>query len=75
VILEIEDREQFLTDMDHLGQGYKYSSSIIHDIRLRIRKLEAFVAKNACSYRRADVEDIAEKYKLPLGLPKTLPGS
>jgi len=75
VILEIEDREQFLSDMEDLGQGSKYSASIIHEICDRIKKLEAFVSKNSCSHRLADVKDIANKYRIPLGLPKTLPGS
>ncbi|CAH1714250.1 UPF0193 protein EVG1 homolog isoform X2 [Aphis gossypii] len=75
VILEIEDREKFLTDMEDLGQGSKYSATIIHEICDRIKKLEVFVNKNACSYRQADVRAIANKYRIPLGSPKTLPGS
>ncbi|XP_025201115.1 UPF0193 protein EVG1 homolog [Melanaphis sacchari] len=75
VILEIEDREKFLSDMDDLGQGSKYSASIIHEICDRIKKLEVFVTKTACSYRQADVLGIAKKYRIPLGSPKTLPGS
>ncbi|CAI6369568.1 unnamed protein product [Macrosiphum euphorbiae] len=75
VILEIEDREKFLSDMEALGQGSKYSASISHEICHRIRKLEAFVSKNACKHRLADVKDIAHKYRIPLGLPKALPGS
>jgi len=75
VILEIEDREKFLTDMDDLELGSKYSASIIHEICDRIKKLEVFVNKNACSYRQADVRAIANKYRIPLGSPKTLPGS
>ncbi|XP_015379382.1 PREDICTED: UPF0193 protein EVG1 homolog [Diuraphis noxia] len=75
VILEIEDREQFLSDMENLGQGSKYSASIIHEICDRIKKLEAFVSKNSCNHRMTDVKDIANKYRIPLGLPKTLPGS
>ncbi|XP_026814313.1 UPF0193 protein EVG1 homolog [Rhopalosiphum maidis] len=75
VILEIEDREKFLSDMEDLGQGSKYNASIIHEICDRIKKLEVFVSKNACSYRQADVQGIANKYRIPLGSPKTLPGS
>ncbi|XP_003241609.1 UPF0193 protein EVG1 homolog [Acyrthosiphon pisum] len=75
VILEIEDREKFLSDMEALGQGSKYSASIIHEICDRIKKLEAFVSKNACKHRLADVKGMADKYRMPLGLPKTLPGS
>lgn len=75
VILEIEDREKFLSDMEDLGQGSKYSASIIHEICDRIKKLEAFVSKNACKHRLAEVKSIADKYQIPLGLPKTLPGS
>ncbi|VVC27052.1 Uncharacterised protein family UPF0193 [Cinara cedri] len=75
VILEIEDREKFLYDMESLGQGYKYSPSIIHEIVDRIKKLEAFVSKMSSGYRLADVREISEKYRRPLGSPKTLPTS
>lgn len=75
MILEIEDREKFLTDMEDLGQESKYSASIIHEICVRIKKLEMFVNKNGCSYRQADVHAIANKYRIPQGSPKTLPGS
>ncbi|XP_022175116.1 UPF0193 protein EVG1 homolog [Myzus persicae] len=64
VILEIEDREKFLADMEGLGQGSKYSASIIHEIRDRIKKLKVFVSKTGCSHRLADVNDMANKYRL-----------
>lgn len=75
VLLEIEDREKFLYDMELLGQGTKYSSSIYHEICDRIKKLEAFVSKSSSGYRLLEVQDIANKYRRPMGSPKALPAS
>lgn len=75
VISDIEDREKFLSDMDSLGQGSKYNASIIHEICDRIKKLQTFFSKSTCSYRKIEVQNIANKYQKPLGSPKTLPSS
>lgn len=72
VISEIEDREKFLADMEMLGQGTKYSASITHEIRDRIKKLDAFFEKTPCDYRKTDVHEIGNKYRKPFGTRKTV---
>lgn len=59
--------------MELLGQGPKYRSTIIHEICVRIKKLEDFVNKTSFKYRIADIQNIADKYRIPLESPKTLP--
>lgn len=72
-ISEIEDREHFLMDMEVLGQGFKYKTSIIHEICDLTKKLETLASKMPLSYRKTDVQNIANRYRKPLNSPKPLP--
>uniref|UniRef100_A0A2S2R0P2 UPF0193 protein EVG1 n=1 Tax=Sipha flava TaxID=143950 RepID=A0A2S2R0P2_9HEMI len=72
-ISDIEDREQFLLDMEQLGKG-SISGPIIHEIRHRIKTLESIINRTTSKYRATDLQNIAEKYRKPLGIPKPLPG-
>lgn len=71
MILEIEDREKFLSEMEMLGKGSKYRPPIIQTIQDRIRQLET-ICKLACSnYRLKEIQEIDKKYKSSPRSPKT----
>ncbi|XP_050533873.1 uncharacterized protein LOC126901462 [Daktulosphaira vitifoliae] len=65
VILEIEDREKFLSNMEILGQAAKYRESITFEIRDRVRHLQEFLRKTSSTHRQTDIQKIALKYRQP----------
>lgn len=74
LISDIGEREKFLINIEQLSKSSENSSKIIHQIRCKIKKLEAIIGKTPNKYRSAEVRKLTEIYRTPLGIPKPIPG-